>query len=1017
MNKLVFWMAALLLCGRAWSIDPELRFEQLNQKMWTLAEGAPPDITSMAQTTDGTLWLGSEGGLYRFDGIRFSAFTAQWQIPFVSNEIYSLAASPDGGLWIGSRAEGLSFLKNGHVDRYDFSKGIGHGTVERILIDDQGTVWVAGFWGLARKEGTRFVPVVFDTGDAHASAWAMLQDRAGTLWVLGQNSVVARPAGENNFREVVKRTYKSYASTQDLAEAADGSVWAARVDARGFLRLNPPTNPPSTGNRLIPIASADILIFDGEGNLWFNSNAGAGRITSTSLRANLSDQQAASRAEYFDNSQALGSSGGANAFLEDREGNLWVASPAGIVRLSPSNVLRPPIAGLRGNQAVIAAGDAGRLIAAVPLSDSSSRIIEVSGNTIVRETTGPPITNSFRDADGTTWLNGPAGISKYKDGRFETTPPPAQIGYRRINAVTRDGKGALWVAFGGGGQYRYSDGLWREAQELVPKLWRHPAIIAAAADAQGQLWLSFGRPLVIVSGANFRVLDADNGFNLGIIGAIVARQTHVWVGGELGLVRFDGARMSAIRSAPGNPLTRISGIVETGIGDLWLNTGVGIVHIPHAEIERTIIDSSHFVRYEAFTFSDGVPGPAEPGDVAPSIVEAGDGRIWFSSQAGVAYIDPLHIRRNSLPPPVSIWSIESGGIQYPVTIPSSAIRLPASTKNLQVTYTAGSLTAPERVQFRYKLDGLDGNWQDAGDRRDVTFANLGPGQYIFHVIAANNDGIWNNEGASTVFTIIPAFYQTKWFYGFCALLCALLIRVIYMLRIRQISAQVRGRLEERLAERERIARDLHDTLLQSVQGLILRLRAAVKQERSSALVEQSLERADEVLAEARDRVKHLRSSPKITELLIQDLANFGQELAVGQFVHFRSTVVGTPCDLNPIVREEALFIAREALTNAFRHANAREIEADLSYGEVELRIRIRDDGKGIDAELLERGGRDEHWGLLGMRERAKTIRGTLTIWSKPHAGTEIDLRIPGHFAYPRKQRSPFRWWPRRDLSD
>jgi signal transduction histidine kinase len=285
------------------------------------------------------------------------------------------------------------------------------------------------------------------------------------------------------------------------------------------------------------------------------------------------------------------------------------------------------------------------------------------------------------------------------------------------------------------------------------------------------------------------------------------------------------------------------------------------------------------------------------------------------------------------------------------------------------------------------------------------------------VIAANNDGVWNTIGASLPFIIAPAFYQTPWFYGLCALLCLGLLQILYMMRIRQVSAQVRGRLEERLAERERIARDLHDTLLQSVQGLILRLRAAVKQERPGGLIEQGLERADEVLAEARDRVKHLRSSPNGDQDLIQGLLTLGQELATEQTAQFRSTTAGTPRDLHPIICEEALFIAREALTNAFRHANARHIEAELSYGEEELRLIIRDDGKGIDAGVLRHGGQDEHWGLLGMRERAKKIRATLTIWSKPDAGTEVDLRVPAHLAYRSQESAPFRWWRRLRLSD
>ena len=241
-------------------------------------------------------------------------------------------------------------------------------------------------------------------------------------------------------------------------------------------------------------------------------------------------------------------------------------------------------------------------------------------------------------------------------------------------------------------------------------------------------------------------------------------------------------------------------------------------------------------------------------------------------------------------------------------------RLPVHTTNVRIDYTAGSLTIPERVSFRYKLERSDRDWQYAGNRREVFYTNLGPGSYTFRVIAANNDGVWNMTGASVHFSIAPAFYQTAWFYALCALLCLAFVRILYMIRIRQVSAQVRGRLEERLIERERIARDLHDTLLQSVQGLVLRLRATVTrmptQEPIRLQMEQALERADEVMAEGRDRVHDLRS-PGADCDLTEALAALGEKLAMDQTAHFSSTVEGLPRALHPIVREEAMFITKK----------------------------------------------------------------------------------------------------------
>jgi signal transduction histidine kinase len=415
---------------------------------------------------------------------------------------------------------------------------------------------------------------------------------------------------------------------------------------------------------------------------------------------------------------------------------------------------------------------------------------------------------------------------------------------------------------------------------------------------------------------------------------------------------------------------------------------------------------------------DGLRGYARQLRPSPSAFEGTDGYIWFATQVGLLGINPARIERNQLPPPVTIWSIDGRNVQYPAAeLPS----LPKHTTSVRIEYTAASLTIPERVRFRYRLEGIDQGWQEAEDRREAVYTSLGPGRYVFHVIAANNDGVWNTTGASLQFTIAAAFYQTKWFYALCALVALALLYLLYIARIRQVSARVRNRLEEVLVERERIARELHDTLLQSIQGLVLRFRASVARfppgEPGRAAMEQALDRADEVLGEGRDRVKYLRSSSTDDSDLPQAIAALGKELSVDHAAEFRSTVEGLPRELHPILREEAIFIAREALINAFRHSNAPRIEAEISYGAGELRIRLRDNGKGIDPEVLQRGGRTGHWGMLGMRERARKVHATVTIWSKPGAGTEVELRVPAHIAYRAAGRARFRLWRRESALD
>jgi len=388
----------------------------------------------------------------------------------------------------------------------------------------------------------------------------------------------------------------------------------------------------------------------------------------------------------------------------------------------------------------------------------------------------------------------------------------------------------------------------------------------------------------------------------------------------------------------------------------------------------------------------------------PSAVATTDGRIWFSTTAGVVSIDATELVRNTLPPPVTIWSVTGGSKRYPNV--GSDLRLPVHTQDLQIEYTAASLTVPERVRFQYKLEGFDRAWRDVGNRREALYTNLPPGQYTFRVTAANNDGVWNETGASIAFSIAPAFYQTGWFYALCAIACVALLTALYRARMHQVAAQARGRLEARLAERERIARELHDTLLQGIQGLIWRFQAAANRipqsEPARRMLEQSLDRADQLLGESRSKVKGLRPAASNAVELAEALAAEGEQLALAHPADFRVSVQGVPRELHPIVREEGFLIGREALRNAFRHARAKDIEAEVSYGRGALHVRIRDDGRGISTTVLDAGGAPGHFGLVGMRERANKLGAHLDVWSKPDAGTEIDLRVPAEVAYGRQ---------------
>jgi len=675
--------------------------------------------------------------------------------------------------------------------------------------------------------------------------------------------------------------------------------------------------------------------------------------------------------------------------------------------------VRLPLPFCPGIGYALAAGDAGTLWAACPRRNSpTGSLTEIRNGSIVGQQDTEKFTAGYRDADGGVWFGGPDALGHLESGRVVTTPLPEELSGSDVQLITRDRDGTLWVSVVGKGVFHVTDGRW-SLYEPLPKI----QALAETTDPQGTMWFGYtdGR-VARMQGGKVRLFDAGDGLKIGHVATILAQGDEIWAGGELGFARFNGKGFLAIESGCDSSFTGMSGIVGTKNGDLWLNSIGGIAHITREELEHILSDPEHRAKCEILDSLDAVPGNPIQTRPLPSALATTDGRLWFALSGGVISVDPDHWIRNTLPPPVRIWSIAGRGKEYANR--GAILELPIHTKDLQVNYTAGSLTIPERVHFRYKLDGSDKDWQDGGDRRDAVYTNLSPGRYTFHVIAANNDGKWSEIGSSIAFRIAPAFYQTRWFYALCVVAFMGLLALWHRVRVRQVQARTVRLLEAGLAERERIARELHDTLLQGMQGLIWRFQAATdrmpQDQPARQLMEQSLDRADKLLGESRDKVKDLRPAAHEVADLAQALAAEGAQFEQLHSAGFQVSVQGSCRDLHPMVREEALLISREALGNAFKHAGARHIEVEVSYDDATLHVRIRDDGQGISTDVLHAGGRPGHFGLLGMRERAERLHARLDIWSKTGTGTEIDLRVPAEVAYRRVQGASrrMRSWPK-----
>jgi signal transduction histidine kinase len=391
-------------------------------------------------------------------------------------------------------------------------------------------------------------------------------------------------------------------------------------------------------------------------------------------------------------------------------------------------------------------------------------------------------------------------------------------------------------------------------------------------------------------------------------------------------------------------------------------------------------------------------------------IQATDGRLWFATDNGLAWIDPAHVSKNKVPPPAAIRSIIANERSYSTFADT---RLPASIKNLRIDYTALSLSIPERVRFRYKLEGIDKDWNDAGTRRQAFYNNLHPGKYRFRVIACNNDGVWNEEGATLDFSVAPAWYQTIWFRVACVGGFVLLLWALYQFRLQQLQRQFNMTLGARVSERTRIARELHDTLLQSFHGLMFQFQAARnmlprRPEEAMQALDGAISATEQAITESRGAIQDLRSEHIAQGDLAELMTTMGQELTDVQNTNrdspiFRVIVEGERRTLAPVLQNEVCRIAREILRNAVRHAHAHRIEAEIRYDDQGLRLRIRDDGRGLDPKVLEEGGSVGHWGLRGMRERAQQLGAQLDFWSEAGAGTEVQLTVPAAVAYKASQ--------------
>jgi signal transduction histidine kinase/ligand-binding sensor domain-containing protein len=976
----------LVLCAPLLGIDRDRRLDELYHTSWTVKDGAPSEIFAIAQTEDGYLWLGTTAGLVRFDGIHFENYESPFGQALPAKNVSSLLTVPDGGLWIGFSSGEVSLLKNGRITSFGRKDGLPPSSVRSLVRDRQGRIWAASLTGLSLFEGSQWRRIGAEWNFS-GGATAALVDHAGTLWIGDVYNLTFLPQGAAKFQTAA--TGLRYVTS--LAETADGVVWLSQLG--GPVR---PLRRPFSRQLTPPQAGSLKAFFDDQGSLWVPTlGNGLWRAPHPERFETWKPAKLEALTERYTRANGL-TSDYAETIFEDSEGDIWVGTNAGLDRFRQSAATAISLPSIHymslapgdgGKVWVSAANHAVRLVRdrrfLDKLPDESERIRDRGSCRI------------YRDVEGTLWMGTDRGLLRFAAGRLSrfTYPhgsKPDSDGRGLPVTMTEARRGRMWVSILGDGVYQFSDGKWTSLESL-----RGPKGIALSAftDPNGSVWLGFlDQTIVRIDNGGICVFAAQ----VGKVRTIQGREGKVWIGGDNGVAWFDGSRFRKLTSAGGS-LRDVFGILETDEG-LWFSESRGIICVPHSESLAFEKDPNHPVRFRVLDSLDGVDAPLQRSAMNPALIQSSDGLLWFATNEGLVFVDPNRIPTNTVRPPVSITCVMANSKSY---TPTSGLALPDRVRNLEIDYIGISLSIPERVRYRYKLEGYDTDWQDPGTRRQAFYTNPGSGSYTFRVMAANPDGMWNESGATIVFSIAPAFYETWWFRVLCALAAGGIMWMLYLLRLRLVMAELQARLGARLLERERIARDLHDTLLQSFQGLMLHLQVVnelLPYGRAKAELEKSLGHADRAIAEGRTALYDLRSSAIATSDLPESIKALGDELSPEGGATFRLVVEGPPRKVPMMIRDELYLITREALRNAFHHAQARHIEAEITYGGRALLIRIRDDGEGIPSEILDLG-RPGHYGVPGMRERAKQIGGKLDIWSGAGAGTEIAFSIAASIAY------------------